>query len=75
MSFPPLANKIIKKKVLIFANVFFFRQAPKIKPIEQRYTVIQGTDFELICDTTGSPYPTVTWSLVSFSIIIINIRN
>ncbi|KAL7036766.1 hypothetical protein ACKWTF_008935 [Chironomus riparius] len=38
-------------------------QPAKIKPLEQRYTVIQGTDFELICDTTGTPYPTVTWSM------------
>ncbi|XP_070509903.1 basement membrane-specific heparan sulfate proteoglycan core protein isoform X20 [Chironomus tepperi] len=36
---------------------------PKIKPLEQRYTVIQGTDFEITCDTTGTPYPTVTWSM------------
>ncbi|XP_070509913.1 basement membrane-specific heparan sulfate proteoglycan core protein-like isoform X1 [Chironomus tepperi] len=34
---------------------------PKIKPLEQRYTVIQGTDFEITCDTTGTP--NVTWSM------------
>jgi hypothetical protein len=38
-------------------------QQPKIKPLEQRYTVIQGTDVELDCDVTGSPPPTIVWTL------------
>lgn len=59
----------------IYSPNLFHRQPAKIKPLEQRYTVVQGTDFELICDTTGSPYPTVTWSMVSFSFLFLILCN
>jgi hypothetical protein len=39
-------------------------QPPSISTLEQKYSVIQGSDFELTCEVTGSPYPTVTWSMV-----------
>lgn len=42
-------------------------QPPKISPLERKYSVVQGGDFELTCEATGSPYPTFTWSIVSSS--------
>lgn len=41
-------------------------QAPKISPLERRYSLTQGADFELTCEVTGTPYPTVTWTIVRF---------
>lgn len=38
---------------------------PAISPLERKYSVVQGGDFELTCEATGSPYPTITWSIVS----------
>jgi Immunoglobulin domain len=41
-------------------------QIPKIVTLERKYTVVQGGDFELTCESSGSPYPTIEWSMVSF---------
>jgi hypothetical protein len=38
--------------------------AATIQPLESKYTVTQGQDFEITCEASGSPYPTVVWSLV-----------
>lgn len=43
-------------------------QVPKISVFERKYSVVQSGDFELTCETTGTPYPTVTWSIVSTEI-------
>jgi Immunoglobulin domain len=41
--------------------------SPKIVPLERKYSVVQGGDFEVTCEASGTPYPTVTWSIVSFN--------
>jgi hypothetical protein len=40
-------------------------QPPKIVVLERKYSVVQGGDFELTCESSGSPYPTIEWSKVS----------
>lgn len=40
-------------------------QPPRISPLERRYSVSQGSDFEVTCEVTGTPYPTVVWTIVS----------
>lgn len=42
--------------------------APQISPLERRYSVAQGADFELTCEVTGSPYPTVSWTIVRMKV-------
>jgi Immunoglobulin domain len=42
-------------------------EGPKITPLERKYTVVQGGDFELTCEASGSPYPTITWSMVNIA--------
>lgn len=39
-------------------------QPPKIVTLERKYSVVQGGDFELTCESSGLPYPTLTWSIV-----------
>lgn len=39
-------------------------QPPTIIPLERKYSVVQGGDFELTCESSGTPYPTITWSIV-----------
>lgn len=39
-------------------------QAPKIRSLEKKYTIIQGKDFEVTCEASGTPYPQVSWSSV-----------
>lgn len=41
------------------------QEAPKIKSLERKYSVVQGTDFTLSCEATGLPYPVTVWSIVS----------
>lgn len=43
-------------------------QPPKIVTLERKYSVVQGGDFELTCESSGLPYPTLTWSIVSFDL-------
>lgn len=38
--------------------------APKISPLERRYSAAQAADFELTCEVIGTPYPTVSWTIV-----------
>lgn len=40
-------------------------QPPKISTLERKYSVVQGGDFELTCEVSGTPYPEVVWSMVS----------
>lgn len=47
-------------------------QPPKISPLERKYSVVQGGDFELTCESSGSPYPSITWSIVSSSFHLIS---
>lgn len=39
-------------------------QSPKIRSLEKKYTIIQGKDFEVTCEASGTPYPEVSWSTV-----------
>lgn len=39
---------------------------PKIRTLEKKYTIVQGKDFEVTCEASGSPYPQISWSTVSF---------
>lgn len=36
-------------------------EGPKVQPLNELYTVVQGQDFSLSCDVSGNPYPVVTW--------------
>lgn len=49
-------------------------QPPKIVVLERKYSVVQGGDFELTCESSGSPYPTITWSMVSISIFYAHMK-
>lgn len=35
---------------------------PVVQPLNDLYTVTQGTDFSLVCEVSGNPYPRVTWT-------------
>lgn len=37
-------------------------EAPVVRPLNDLYTVTQGTDFTLVCDVSGNPHPQVRWS-------------
>lgn len=37
---------------------------PRVKPLEELYTVVQGSDFTLTCEASGNPYPTVVWAKI-----------
>lgn len=39
-------------------------QSPQVKPFDEQYIVIQGTDFTLTCEASGNPYPTITWTRI-----------
>ncbi|XP_053695300.1 basement membrane-specific heparan sulfate proteoglycan core protein isoform X2 [Sabethes cyaneus] len=36
---------------------------PKIKPLDTKYTVTQGSDFTLFCEVSGNPFPTTKWTM------------
>lgn len=38
------------------------REPPVVKPLEDMYLVTQGTDFSLVCEASGNPYPQVKWT-------------
>lgn len=42
-------------------SIIFRRQPPTVKQLDERYTVIQGQEFSLICEGSGNPYPSVKW--------------
>lgn len=59
-------NYLIKFSEILYYFLFIInRQAPKISTFERKYSVNQGGDFELTCEVSGTPYPTVVWSIVS----------
>ncbi|XP_049279689.1 basement membrane-specific heparan sulfate proteoglycan core protein isoform X5 [Anopheles funestus] len=39
------------------------RVAPRVNPLNKNYVVMQGSDFSLSCEATGTPYPTIKWTL------------
>ncbi|XP_055304959.1 basement membrane-specific heparan sulfate proteoglycan core protein isoform X6 [Sitodiplosis mosellana] len=39
-------------------------EPPRVKPLEELYTVVQGSDFSLTCEASGYPYPTVVWAKI-----------
>lgn len=47
---------------------------PVIKPIQELYTVLQGSDFSLPCEATGHPHPTVVWQKIHESSLGQNIQ-
>ncbi|XP_053672067.1 basement membrane-specific heparan sulfate proteoglycan core protein [Anopheles nili] len=44
---PPSSNKV----------------APRVNPLNKNYVVLQGADFSLSCEATGTPFPIVKWTL------------
>ncbi|XP_052863350.1 basement membrane-specific heparan sulfate proteoglycan core protein [Anopheles cruzii] len=46
-SLPPQPNKI----------------APRVNPLNKNYMLVQGSDFSLPCEATGTPFPTIKWTL------------
>lgn len=41
-----------------------YLQPPTVKPLNELYTVLQGSDFTLTCEAAGNPYPTISWSKI-----------
>lgn len=41
-----------------------YEQPLNIKPLDELYTVVQGSDFTLACEASGSPYPTIVWKRI-----------
>lgn len=41
-----------------------YDQSPKIKPLDELYTIVQGSDFTLNCEASGTPYPVISWKKV-----------
>ncbi|XP_035776536.1 basement membrane-specific heparan sulfate proteoglycan core protein-like [Anopheles albimanus] len=39
------------------------RIAPRVSPLNKSYMLVQGTDFSLPCEATGTPFPTIKWTL------------
>lgn len=39
-------------------------EAPQIKRFNEIYNIVQGQDFSLNCEASGSPYPTVKWDRI-----------
>lgn len=37
-------------------------EPPVVRPLNELYTVTQGTDFSLVCEVSGNPYPQVKWA-------------
>ncbi|XP_035902063.1 basement membrane-specific heparan sulfate proteoglycan core protein isoform X6 [Anopheles stephensi] len=37
--------------------------APRVNPLNKNYVVLQGADFSLSCEATGTPFPTIKWTL------------
>lgn len=35
-----------------------------IKPLEESYNVLQGSDFSLTCEASANPFPTITWKKI-----------
>lgn len=66
VQFPSGTTKSSFAEVTIIARSN--EQPPKISVLERKYSVVQGSDFELTCEATGSPYPTFVWSIVSFEV-------
>lgn len=62
VQFPSGVIRTASSDVKVFAK--WNEQAPKISTLERKYSVVQGADFELTCEASGTPYPTVTWSIV-----------
>lgn len=62
--FPSGTTKTSFSDVTIVARTS--EQPPRISTLERKYSVVQGGDFELTCESTGTPYPTITWSMVSW---------
>lgn len=60
--FPSGATRTSYAEVVIVARSN--EQPPKISPLERRYSIAQGADFELTCEVTGTPYPTIVWTIV-----------
>lgn len=61
--FPSGSTKTAYADVTIVARSN--EQPPRISTLERKYSVVQGGDFELTCEATGTPYPTFVWSIVS----------
>lgn len=66
VQFPSGTTKSSFAEVTIIARSN--EQPPKISVLERKYSVVQGSDFELTCEATGSPYPAFVWSIVSFEV-------
>lgn len=62
VEFPSGVTRTASSNVVVYAKST--DQTPRISVLERKYTVVQGSDFELTCEAAGVPYPTVTWSLV-----------
>lgn len=38
--------------------------SPRVKPLDNKHAVTQGTDYTVICEASGNPQPTIKWTLV-----------
>ncbi|KAL1394552.1 hypothetical protein pipiens_011875 [Culex pipiens pipiens] len=37
--------------------------SPRVKPLDNKHAVTQGTDYTVICEASGNPQPTIKWTL------------
>lgn len=49
-------------------SYFLFSIAPSVQRLPEENRVIQGHDFTITCDATGTPYPTIRWTKVHESL-------
>uniref|UniRef100_A0A182QPA6 Basement membrane-specific heparan sulfate proteoglycan core protein n=1 Tax=Anopheles farauti TaxID=69004 RepID=A0A182QPA6_9DIPT len=65
-SFPNGRIKVSTVEVVIADRGFppqSVRVAPRVNPLNKNYVVLQGADFSLSCEATGTPFPTIKWTL------------
>lgn len=41
-----------------------YDQPLKLNKLEELYTIVQGSDYTLTCEASGTPYPTITWKKI-----------
>lgn len=59
---PGVSSEIVDVVITDGGHIHF--EPPHVKPLEEQYTIVQGTDFTLTCEASGYPQPTVVWTKI-----------